>query len=255
ISFIASTNWGVDRLRESSLFRNNRVELIPFPIDTTVFRPIDRRIARDLLQIPFDKKVIFFGATYLDDRRKGMKQLVEALAKLAEMVETSDEINREEIFLFVAGLNGKELMAKLPFAAKYAGLLNNDLTLALAYQAADIFISASVEENGPMMIPEAMLCETPVVAFNTGGAPDLIETMRNGYLARYADATDLARGIYNLLTSPSLPAMRVAARESAERLHTPSIVAQRHIDLYQSLFQSVAVESLGVQASCLQAAS
>jgi glycosyltransferase involved in cell wall biosynthesis len=235
ICFIAPTSWGVDRIRESSLFRDHRVELIPYPVDTSLFRPVDQNIARDLLHLPSDKKIIFIGATYLEDRRKGMKQLSESLVNLAEQVDAGDEITREDIFLLVAGLNGKNVMAESPFAGKYAGHFNDELTLALAYQAADIFLCPSIEDAGPMMIPEAMLCGTPVAAFAIGGAPDLIETMKNGYLAKPADTADLARGVYALLTSASLPTMRGAAREAAERAHTPALVAQRHIELYGEL--------------------
>jgi glycosyltransferase involved in cell wall biosynthesis len=59
--------------------------------------------------------------------------------------------------------------------------------------------------------------------------------MRNGYLAKLADPQDFARGIFELLISDSLPAVRGAARQVAARAHTPSRVAQRHIDLYRSL--------------------
>jgi glycosyltransferase involved in cell wall biosynthesis len=238
ICFIAPTSWGVNRIAQSSLFRRHRVELIPYPIDTSIFRPIDREIARDLLHLPFDKKVIFFGATYLEDRRKGMKQLLAALERLGELIDSGDWLKRDDLFLFVAGLNGKDLMSQINLPGKYSGLLNDELTLALAYQAADIFICPSIEEAGPLMIPEAMLCGAPVVAFNTGGAPDLIETMKNGYLARLGDPFDFAQGIYALLIADDLPAMSAAARSAALRAHTPSIVAQRHIELYQNLIKS-----------------
>jgi glycosyltransferase involved in cell wall biosynthesis len=85
------------------------------------------------------------------------------------------------------------------------------------------------------MIPEAMSCGTPVAAFDAGGAPDIIETMKNGYLAKLADPRDLAMGIYALLTAESAPAMRRAAREAALKSHEPSIAARRHTELYRSL--------------------
>lgn len=254
ICFIAPTSWGANRIKESSLFRNHQVELIPYPIDTTTFRPIDRQIARDLLHLPFDKKIVFFGATYLDDRRKGMKQLVESIMKLAELIDRGCEIERQDVFLCVAGLNGKDLISKLPFAAAYIGHLNDDLTLALAYQAADLFLCPSIEDAGPMMIPEAMLCATPVVAFNTGGAPDLIETMKTGYLAMHADATDLAQGVYTLLTRDSLSAMRAAAREAASHAHTPSVVVEKHLDLYARLKSKQSLPNPGMGQRVLQSA-
>jgi glycosyltransferase involved in cell wall biosynthesis len=200
-----------------------------------VFRPLDQRVAREVMQLPPNKKILFFGATYLEDRRKGMKQLIEALAILVELIDAERKLKREDVFLLVAGLNAKSLMPQLPFAGKHAGHFNDDLTLALAYQAADVFVCPSIEDAGPMMIPEAMMCGAPVVAFDSTGAPDLVETMKTGYLAAAADAQDFARGIYALLTMESLSSMRREAARAAAKCHTPAVAADRHIELYQSL--------------------
>lgn len=228
ICFVAPTSWGKGKLRQSSLFRNHRCEQIPYPIDPQIFRPFDKKTARDLFHLPQDKKIIFFGATYLEDRRKGMPQLLDALNSLAQQ-------SRDDIFLLVAGLNGKLLMGKLPFEGKYLGQLNDDLTLALAYQAADIFLCPSIEDAGPMMIPEAMMCGTPVVAFNAGGAPDLIENMKTGYLANFADPGDLTYGILRLLESDNNKAVQVSASRAAKEKHSPELVAKRYCELFQSL--------------------
>jgi len=247
ICFVAPTSWGMKRIRQSSLFGDHRVELIPYPVDMAVFRPLDQHVAREVLQLPPNKKILFFGATYLEDRRKGMKQLIEALAILGELMEADGQLKHEDIFLLVAGLNAKSLMAQLPFAHKYAGHFNDELTLALAYQAADVFVCPSIEDAGPMMIPEAMMCGAPVVAFVSTGAPDLVETMKTGYLATAADPRDFARGIYTLLTMKSLAEMRKEAALAAAKSHTPSSVADRHIKLYQSLRTTAASVSKTAQ--------
>jgi len=239
LCFAAPTNWVMTRIRQSSLFGSHRVELIPYPIDTNTFRPFDQRVARDLLRLPFDKKIIFFGATYLEDRRKGMSLLVDALRRLAALLDGSESLRREDLFLLVAGLQGQRLLDELPFAGKYAGHFNDDLTLALAYQAADLFVCPSVEDAGPMMIPEAMMCGTPVAAFNAGGAPDLIETMKTGYLARLADPEDLALGMLKLLAADNGTEMRVAAHETATRAHRPESVARRYLQFCESLLAAV----------------
>lgn len=232
ICFIAPTSWGRERLRQSSLFNNHRCELIPYPIDPNTLRQFDQDVARDLLHLPKDKKIIFFGATYLEDRRKGMPLLLEALAKASVL---PSPIHSEDIFLLVAGLNGNYLMPKLPFAGKYVGQLNDDITLALAYQAADVFVCPSIEDAGPMMIPEAMMCGTPVVAFNAGGAPDLIETLKTGYLVKFGDAEDLARGILKVLGADNGLAIRDAAQTKAKDRHLPHNVARQYSELFQSL--------------------
>ncbi len=233
ICFVAPTSWGREKLAQSSLFRHHRCELIPYPIDSLTFRPYDQPIARDLLHLPQDKTIIFFGATYLEDRRKGMPLLLEALTETRARLKTSPD----DVFLLVAGLNGNQLMAKLPFAGKYIGQLNDDLSLALAYQSADLFVCPSVEDAGPMMIPEAMMCGTPVVAFHTGGAPDLIQTGKNGYLARMADSIDLANGILAFLEADNGSTFRRLAHSVASSNHSPNEVATRYSTLFHSLNQ------------------
>ncbi len=237
ICFVAPTSWGRERLQQSSLFRSHRCELIPYPIDPQVFRPFDRNIARDLLHLPQDRKIIFFGATYLEDRRKGMSQLLDSMRLVAN--QASSPKLKESVYLLVAGLNGKLLMPQLPFEGKYVGHLQDELTLALAYQAANIFVCPSLEDAGPMMIPEAMMCGTPVVAFNAGGAPDLIESGKTGYLATFADTNDFASGILALLEADNEQAICDAAFHRARARHFPASVAQKYIELYQSLLLHV----------------
>lgn len=238
LSFAAPTSWVRARISESSLFRSHKIELIPYAIDPAIFRPFDQSVARDLLQIPVDKKVIFFGATYLEDRRKGMPLLMESLDRLAVTLKENLSLQPDDVFLLVAGLQGQRLLEGLPFAGKYVGHLNNDLLLALAYQAADVFVCPSVEEAGPMMIPEAMLCGLPVAAFDTGGAPDIIKHKQTGYLAKLGDSADLANGIYFLLTLQSPELARESARQSGLAAHAPPVVVDRHLTFYRSLLKA-----------------
>ena len=67
--------------------------------------------------------------------------------------------------------------------------------MPIVYSAADVFIAPSLAESFGYVILESLCCGTPVVAFNVGGIPDLIVHKENGYLAKYKDADDLAKGI------------------------------------------------------------
>lgn len=235
ITVIAANSWAAERIANSSLFRHNRVERIGVSIDTKTFRPISRRTARDLLQIPIDKKIIFFGASQLDDPRKGMSYLLEALNQLSAMLDSEAKLGKDSLFLLVAGFNDQCILQKMSFPFKSVGVLQDDITLALAYQSADIFVCPSVEDGGPMMLSESLMCGTPVVAFNSGIAPDLIETGKNGYLASYKDSYDLACGIMHVLLTADAEAMRVYSREKAIAMHDPHLVADRFENLFHSL--------------------
>ena len=86
-----------------------------------------------------------------------------------------------------------------------------------------------------MMIPEAMLCGTPVVAFDTGGAPDLIVEQRTGYLAPPRDAAALAGAIHQAIVSQNRESMGRAAAQAARLLHDPLTVVERYVALVAEL--------------------
>jgi glycosyltransferase involved in cell wall biosynthesis len=251
ITFVAPTSWVEERIRQSALFGRHRVERVPLPIDTSVFRVGDRAVARQALGIPLDKQVIFFGSSYLQEPRKGGSYLIEAIRRfqgdLSRVGQTQPMENgvlahshqrtsaAENVFLLMAGRNGEELKRRLPFAVCDLGYLSDEGKLARAYQAADVFVCPSIEDAGPMMIPESMLCGTPVVAFHAGGAPDLVVGGRTGYLARLGDAADLARGIGQVLASPDRVELGEAAAQAARQLHEPRTVVRRYATLVEEL--------------------
>jgi glycosyltransferase involved in cell wall biosynthesis len=240
ITFVAPTHWLVNRIQESSLFGKHRVDKIPLALDSGIFRPFAKTVARDLLRIPQEKKIIFFGSSFLADERKGMSYLHKALERLRVTLNSSGSgaIKNKDIFLLIAGRNESKLIDSLSFSYRQVGFIKDDLVMALAYQAADVFVCPSIYDAGPMMIPEAMLCGTPVVAFDTGGAPDLIKTMETGYLAKFKDAEDLAMGINRVLSSERLSMLGEAARKAAVEKHDISIVAQKYTELFQNLIRA-----------------
>jgi glycosyltransferase involved in cell wall biosynthesis len=240
ITFVAPTGWVERRIRESSLFSGHPVVRIPLAIDVSVFRPVDHKTARESLGVPMGKKMIFFGSASMTDPRKGMSYLSDALRELAHRTrEPGSRLKTEDILLLIAGKEGADIFHSLPFPRRELGYLEGDERLALAYQAADLFVCPSTEDAGPMMIPESMLCGTPVVAFDSGGAPDLIRSLETGYLAKHKDSADLANGILVLLGSGNLPGIRESAKETAVRLHAPQVIAGR----YRTLFREITGKS------------
>jgi glycosyltransferase involved in cell wall biosynthesis len=236
VVFIAPTGWVESRIRESSLFGGHRVERIPLAVDTSVFHPGDQADARDRLGLPRERKILFFGCSLHKDPRKGMSYLEEALHILAPRLrDDGGSQGVDRVLLLVAGVPSGDWLDSLPFRRVEMGHIGDDSRLALAYRASDMFVCPSVEEAGPMMIPESMLCGTPVVAFDTGGAPDLIRPGGTGYLARYKDSGDLAEGICRLLMDRHPGQMREEAGVTAKRLHAPDVVAARYVNLCAEL--------------------
>ena len=69
-------------MAESKLFGGHRIVNIPLPMNARM-RPLKKNIAREILGLPTDKKIILVGSDNLQDPRKGMDRLIKAASLLA----------------------------------------------------------------------------------------------------------------------------------------------------------------------------
>lgn len=104
------------------------------------------------------------------------------------------------------------------------------------YQRAAALVVPSTDEGLGLVAVEAQLCETPVVAFASGGLPDVIQHERTGILVEERSAEALATAIQTMLERPD----RGASLGGAGRLHAlatfaPESVARRYADIYRSV--------------------
>jgi glycosyltransferase involved in cell wall biosynthesis len=223
------------KLARSSLFSGHRRLTLLGSIDDTAFRPLKREWARDILRLPQDKHIIFLAATMIDDERKGMKYAIEALKFLHLMSGERGAIHSEDVHLAIAGHGAEACRAKLSFPLTKLGYLNDSISLALAYQAADVFLCPTVDDEGPMMVTESMMCGTPVVMFKVGIAGDLIRDGETGYAVPVGDAAALARALNLVLTSPDTTSMCDAAHISASYAQSPLHAVPRMEDAMRSI--------------------
>lgn len=200
ITIVSGTSWLTNQAKKATVFNGKRIEQIMLGVDAEIFRPMPRDVARKKLGLPLEQKIIFFGAQSLKLKCKGMFYLIEALKSL----ENQFGIDKNKILIVTAGnISGmRSFLVKL-FRHKHLGFLTDDRMLAVAYGAADVFVCPSIEDSGPMMINESIMCGTPVVSFEMGVAPDLVHAGKTGYRAKLKDSEDLAKGIkYVLDLSP-----------------------------------------------------
>ena len=103
------------------------------------------------------------------------------------------------------------------------------------YNAVDLFVIPSLEENLPNMIMEAMACGVPCVGFNVGGIPEMIDHLHNGYVARYKSSEDYANGILWILTDPESAERAAQACRKVLGNYSESIIAKKYTDLYNKV--------------------
>ncbi|MNR15635.1 N,N'-diacetylbacillosaminyl-diphospho-undecaprenol alpha-1,3-N-acetylgalactosaminyltransferase [compost metagenome] len=166
-----------------------------------------------------------------NDKHKGTSYLIDALNDLA----TRPGIVKENIELVIFGNKDNVDMPEFPFKTTFLGTISNDSHLAKCYSAADVFITPSLEDNLPNTVMESLACATPVVAFKTGGIPDMVRHLENGYLAEYKSSEDLATGIEWLYHDENAPEIQKEARRTILTQFSESVIAEKHLLLYQSL--------------------
>ena len=228
LTVVTPSRWLARCAAESILLRGRRIEVIPTGQDLRSFRPIPKIQARSLLGLPPDAKLVMAASSDVANRNKGVDLLLEALQSLRGngyrlLLLGDDPLNR----------------FKPPMEAHWLGRLDDDISLALAYSSADVFVAPSREENLANTVIEAMACGVPCVAFNIGGMPDIVHPGRNGYLAAPFVTEDLARGIVSVLEAGSDYARLAAeARLTVEKEFCAELQARRYATLYEDVLRA-----------------
>jgi len=232
LTVIAPSSWMGECAKKSALFSEARIKVIPNGIDLNHFKSIDKDVARNILNLPKNKKLLLFGAiNALSDKRKGFPLLKEALKKYF-----SREWKDIELVVFGSSRPGKEEIFN--FKTHYLGQLHDEISLVLAYSASDIMIVPSMQDNLPNTVVESLACGTPVIAFDIGGIPDMVIHKENGYLSKPFDTSDLADGIKWLLEDKERwDILSQNARKKAEREFDINKVASRYIKVYQDILR------------------
>ena len=226
MTIVAPSRWLANHAKDSALFRNYRVEVIPNAINTQRWKPLSQVLARKWLGLPLESKLVLFGAIGGSrDPRKGGDLLVQSLAKLR---------NTDGVRLVVFGETNPEFPPHYGPPVHYLGHLHDDVSLAIAYSAADVMVVPSRQDNLPNTAVEAAACGVPVVAFRIGGLPDIVDHMQTGYLANPFDVDDLAQGVSWVLEEKERRMdLSANSRRKAEDLFSYPVVARRYRDLYE----------------------
>ncbi len=188
--FISPSKWLYECAKQSALTKDKPLFHIPNILEKSYFKPFEKKIAKEILNLNANESVIAFGATSIDSPYKGWEYLLKALKILALEI----ELKKISVIIFGSGYK-KEIADEIPFPTIFSGYLRDEYSPMLIYNAADVFIAPSLADNLPTTILESLSCGTPVVGFEVGGIPDMISHRENGYLAKYKDANDIAEGI------------------------------------------------------------
>lgn len=209
IHYIAPSQW-IYKLACRRIGGDERVVYLPTTVDLVQFTP-DKRL-RGRLRYNFDDKSLYilYGAeSSTTDPRKGYDLLRTALAKLPT------SYLDKSIKLVIFGGKGSFEKGALPVEVITLGRLDFSLDLPFLYAACDVFVAPARMENLANTCLEAIASGLPVISFDVGGMPDVIENNVNGFLTRPYDCTQFGLNILTVLGEHER--FSIAARQIAEQ--------------------------------------
>jgi glycosyltransferase involved in cell wall biosynthesis len=208
------------------------VNQIPNTLETDVFKPADKKQAKQQAGLPTDKFIFLSGfMPSRKDLHKGTQYLLESMELLKQRLGA----DADKIEVVVFGNRGTENVPEFPFKTSFLGTINNDEKLALHYAAADAFLIPSLEDNLPYTVMESLSCGTPVIAFTTGGIPDMVQHQYNGYLATYRSSESFADGMEWIIKHTEREKLNLQARQTIMETFSEEVIAKKHIEVYQGL--------------------
>ncbi len=158
------------------------------------FRPLDKRACREKLGLPGDRFLVLFSASSLEDRRKGVAHLVEAMRLLSDL---------KDVSCVCVGQYGAGVRPLLP-DLRMMGYMNDPEELATLYSACDLFVGPSLEEALGQVYIEAAACGTPSVGYPVGGVSEAVVDGVTGRIAKRVDPGALAEAIRELYENREL---------------------------------------------------
>lgn len=228
-TFVSPSQWLADCVRGSALLGQHPVRVVPNPLDTLYpWRPVPQDLARTALGLPLGAKLILMGADGgVRDPRKGGDLLRATVARVIE------QMRGDEIHLVIYGQAGSAGTDIWPCPMHWLGAVYDDRLLALVYSAANVMVVPSRQDNLPNTALEAQACGTPVVAFDIGGLPDIVDHQETGWLAPAFDTDSLANGIEWVLSDElRARALGARARERTVARFSPQKVAAEYLRIY-----------------------
>jgi len=229
IGVVTPSRWLGECASGSKLFSRFPVRVIPYGLPLDTFRPYPKAEIHKILKIPDSVKIILFGAHSVLNERKGFRYLLEALNKIPLK-------NGHDIAILTFGSLSEDLKIPPKFSIVNLGPIADETHLAMTYSVADVFVLPSLEDNLPNTVIEAMACGVPVVGFDIGGMPDMIEHKQTGYLVKPKDIKGLIEGVdWVISSSEGNTNLSKRCRAKVEEKYALEVQAKSYCELYREI--------------------
>lgn len=226
IKFVVPSFW-LKECCDKSYLKNEDISVIYNGVSLDDYIVNEKESMRQKYEIPSNKHILLFAANGIDNVYKGFKYLIEALQLLGK---------KDEYALVIIG-NKNNVKLELPFETCQFGYVNSRKMLNEIYSAADLFILPSVADTLPFTAMEAMASGTPVLAFETGGIPEIVSN-DVGWIVETGNEKALAKQIENIFCKNNYEEYIIKQRkchERIEKLFDEKIMLKQYCSLYEDL--------------------
>lgn len=220
---VSPSNWMKGCAEKSCLFEHYTHAVIPNTLNNNIFKPVSKKYSRELLNLPMDKKLVLFGAfNSKDDPRKGFRFVREAIDLLNHQ-SLNDDI---EFVIYGSEQRDAEVFGNIK--AHFIGKFSDEIALSTIYNAVDVFVAPSMQDNLPNTVLEALACGTPTVAFDIGGISDLVKHGVTGFLTKPFDVTEFTNNIIEAIRQD----FRADCVQYFQENFSKQLVAKKYLDFY-----------------------
>jgi glycosyltransferase involved in cell wall biosynthesis len=203
----------------SSHWKDYEVHTTRNPVPKSFFEPLDRESCKKTLGLSLEKPTVLCIAGNLSEERKGGPILNEILK--------SD--TKEHCQFFLIGEGNQFNDPKI----KSLGFVKDELTLRIAYHAADVLLHPAQVDNLPNTVAESMSCGTPVLALNTGGLPEMVIPNKTGWLVEEMNSSAMIKRLKSVVQSKQANELRQSTKETARMLFNEEKVANGYFKAFE----------------------
>ena len=215
---VTPSNW-LKKEATSSYWTEDSVVTIHNPIPDSFFELRDSDSCKKALRLNPDKRVVLVIAGDLNEERKGGRIIKELVSSF----------NWENIQLLLVGGGFQEGDFEQE-NIKCLGIVKDEVALQLAYHAADLLFHPAPVDNLPNTVAEAMSCGTPVLAFQTGGLPEMIIDGETGWLVKKIESSSILKTLKEIISAPIGANFGKASRVQAKKLFDSQTIGKKYLD-------------------------